>query len=176
MEDFVYNDYASFKMENGEIIKALENSIITARFKHVYEICEYIFDLKMKEEEISNDLDDIFEYAFDYLFTAYNNLNLLKKEFFKSYSEMEKIAKTINLYLYTLDFITEFEDDPNYNENDKNKLEDFSNKVLEMIENHVDAEDGYFVMLDEMTSTMFSDYQSTLQLFYEIYLNLGLGE
>ena len=89
---------------------------------------------------------------------------------------MEKIAKTINLYLYTLDFITEFEDDPNYNENDKNKLEDFSNKVLEMIENHVDAEDGYFVMLDEMTSTMFSDYQSTLQLFYEIYLNLGLGE
>lgn len=176
MEDFIFNDYASFKLENGEIIKALENSVITARFKHVYLIAEYIFNKKMDNEELNEDLEDIFDYAFDYLFTTYSNINMIYKDYFNSYKDMEKVAKTINLYLYTQDFIIEFIDDKNYNEDDKNKLEEFSDNVLKFIENHEEVEDGMFVMLDEMTEKMFSNYQSTLQIFYDIYLDLGLGE
>lgn len=174
MEDFIYNDYSSFKIENGEMIKALENSIITARFKHVVMLADYIFELKMNDVEISNELEDIFSYAFDYIFTAYNNLKLLFEQYFTSYDEMIKIAKTINLYLYSLDFMLEFEDDENYNKDDYDKLELFSEGILKYIENHEEVEDGHFVLLDELTKNMFKDYVSTLGIFYDICVELNL--
>lgn len=174
MEDFVFNDYASFKIENGEMIKALENTIITARFKHVVVLADYIFDLYSNGDNISTDLEDVFLFAFDYIFTAYENIKNIFEQYFTSYDDMIKISKTINLYLYTLDFMVEFEDDPNYNENDYSKLELFSEEILKFISKNQDVEDGYFVLLDELTKPMFKEYVSTLGMFYDICLELGL--
>lgn len=176
MEDFVFNDYASFKIENGEIIKALENTIITARFKHVVMLADYIFDLKMNGTNLSTDLEDVFLFAFDYIFTAYENIKNIFDQYFTSYDDMIKIAETINLYLYALDFMVEFEDDPNYNEKDYSKLEAFSEEILNCISNNQKVEDGYFVLLDELTQPMFKEYVSTLGMFYDICLELGLVE
>lgn len=174
MDDFLYNDYASWKIENEELINGLKGSNIVSRFKHIYDVCEYIYNERINEKKIEIDLENIFDYGFDYLFSSYNNIELLYKEYFNSLKQMEKISKTINLYLYVQDFIIELENEEENVSENKKKLEDFSNQVLKYIKNHEEAPDEMFGLLDDLTYKMFKNYCGTIEIFYEIAQELGV--
>ena len=62
MDNLIYRDYASWKIENHEMIETFQKneSVIYDRLDPVYTVLNHIYDLLVEEQKIDEDLDTIF--------------------------------------------------------------------------------------------------------------------
>ena len=72
------------------------------------------------------------------------------------------------------DFINELLEKPNYDQKDYDKLSKFEDTVNEYIESHKEIPDEYFGILDDITCTIFENYQGINEIMYEVALDLDL--
>ena len=131
----IYEDYTSWKEENSSLIQELiklKSPIIT-RIIHVLAVIDYLNNQYYNQGGLDNDSEVIFETGFDYITNHFITIStILQKEFRGNLIQMNQIAKTINLLLYTNDFQKELEYSDDYSESDKEKLNDFEQKVLNL--------------------------------------------
>lgn len=174
----VYTDYANWKFENYELINALVSlkSKIISRFSHTILVVEYLYDKRCKDDkELDPDFEVIFETGFNYIHDHFMTISsIAKTEYRNNIQEMDKNAKTINLLLYVHDFENELQNQDNYKKVDYDKLVDFEEKVFEYISKHEEVPDEFFAILDDITVSIFDDYQSVNDIMYDVALDLDL--
>ncbi len=176
----IFTDYANWKIEKYDLITTLKevDSAIIKRYLNVLLVLDYLYEIVVdKKRKLSNDEEVIFNTGFEYLDNNFITIEeLLKNNFNNNFKEMESCAKTINLYLYTLDFEDELlnlvpETDVTLMP-DLKKLEDFEDEVSTYLNNKTNVDDAMFVKLDEITENIF--YRRGLEInpmdsiFYQI--------
>lgn len=176
----IVTDYANWKFENYDIIDGLVklNSDIIRRFPHVILVCDYFYDnVTSKGYKLNAEEETIFESAFNYLFDHISTIRLLlDKTFNNNLEELNKVAKTINLLLYTNDFQAELESYDPSNLTAAKKLSDFETKVLGYIESRTNAPDEMFAILSDITTPLFDgEYMGVNEIIYAVAEELGIA-
>lgn len=80
-DEKVYHEYASWKMENHDLLKYLvdNNSDLIIRFKHVIDVIDHLYDKLIDDPNFSDEEDHIFETGFYYLFDQIEEITGLLK-------------------------------------------------------------------------------------------------
>lgn len=171
-----FEDYRSYKDEHIELIDELLEikSKIISRFTHVLAICEYISALN--EDELSDDLINIFDVAFEYLSRQIDTIETIyKKDYRNNLDAFNGASRTINLLLHIDDFLKEYETLDNFNEEGKEELSKLYDDVLEEAEKGKDIDDIYFGILNDLVYKLFpQDYRSINDILYDIAIELDL--
>ncbi|MBU1020235.1 MAG: hypothetical protein KJ847_03400 [Firmicutes bacterium] len=179
MDNLIYKDYASWKIENHEVIETFKtnHSIIYERLEPVYVVLEHIFDLAVNQEEVDEDLETIFHVGFNYLHAQFDIIKIYFETLFQS--KCDDFANYSNLILYLL-FIFDIKSDLENNEIDSNIPE--LNDLEVLIENMImERSEKFDFINDKMNETlkvvyakMNYEYVSIIDIFVEIAENLGL--
>ena len=171
-----FEDYRSYKDEHIELIDELLEikSKIISRFTHVLAICEYISALN--EDELNDDLINIFDVAFEYLSRQIDTIETIyKKDYRNNLDAFNGASRTINLLLHIDDFLKEYETLDNFNEEGKEELSKLYDDVLEEAEKGKDIDDIYFGILNDLVYKLFpQDYRSINDILYDIAIELDL--
>ena len=171
-----FEDYRSYKDEHIELIDELLEikSKIISRFTHVLAICEYISALN--EDELNDDLINIFDVAFEYLSRQIDTIETIyKKDYRNNLDAFNGASRTINLLLHIDDFLKEYETLDNFNEEGKEDLSKLYDDVLEEAEKGKDINDIYFGILNDLVYKLFpQDYRSVNDILYDVAIELDL--
>ncbi len=171
-----FEDYRSYKDEHIELIDELLEikSKIISRFTHVLAICEYISALN--EDELNDDLINIFDVAFEYLSRQIDTIETIyKKDYRNNLDAFNGASRTINLLLHIDDFLKEYETLDNANEEGKEDLSKLYDDVLEEAEKGKDINDIYFGILNDLVYKLFpQDYRSVNDILYDVAIELDL--
>lgn len=179
LDNLIYKDYASWKIENHEVIDIFKtnHSIIFERLEPVYVVLEHIFDLAVNHEEVDEDLETIFHVGFNYLNAQFDIIKIYFETLFQS--KCDDFANYSNLILYLL-FIFDIKSDLENNKIDSNISE--LNELETMIENMImERTENFEYINDKMNETlkivyskMNYEYVSIIDIFVEIAENLNL--
>ncbi len=171
-----FDDYRSYKDEHIELIEDLleKKSKIISRFTHVLAICEYISALS--NDELNDDLLNIFDVAFEYLSRQIDTIETLyKKDYRNNLEAFDNASRTINLLLHIDDFVKEYETLDNYTDEGKEELSKLYDDVLEFAEDGKDIDDIYFGILNDLVYKLFpQDYRSINDILYDVAIELDL--
>jgi hypothetical protein len=179
-DERIYHEYASWKMENHDLLKYLtdNNSDLIIRFKHVIDVTDYLYDKLIDDVTYTEEDDQIFETGFYYLFDQMEEILKLLKLYNNNIKDLETRAKDVNLLLSTIDFQNELLSSEDFEQKDMDKLVSFEQEVLSKLEKKEDVPFSMFEKLDHITLEMFSklkiDYYPVNTIFLEIADELGI--
>ncbi|MBM7453129.1 hypothetical protein JN09_000451 [Acholeplasma morum] len=182
MTDALFHDYANWILESSDLVEALKekNSLITERFKHVFDVLEFLYTKKIEEKSLQLDEQNIFETGFYYVFDAFENIKLVLEHDYKgNIEELDRHAKTVILLLDTLDFQNELIgaiEEPN--ESHMQSLIDIEHEILTILEKKEDASQELHEKLDHVTEGIYKelelDFYPIGNIFFDIADELGL--
>ena len=178
----IYEDYASWKKENSNLIQTLvkNKSKSIQRFACVLAVVDYLYDRKQKGKKLSSDEEVIFSSGFDYVYDSFMMIdNILQSDFNGDINEMEKCAQTVNLLLYINDFESEItSSDDEAIKSELKKLLDLDEKVNDYLARKENAPDEYFALLNDITEDIFTknnlEVHTVEEIFYEIALEYDI--
>ncbi len=180
-DEKIYNEYANWKLEYHELIKYLRehDSALILRFKHIFEVTDYLYDQLIDDPEYTEEQHEIFETGFYYLFDQIDKIQeLLKGSYKNDIKQLEKFSKEVNLLLSTIDFQNELLSIDEYDTEHMNQLLDFENDVLDKLEHQQEVPAEMYKKLDDMTYKMFNemdvDFYPIQDIFLEIADELGI--
>lgn len=179
MDKFVLKDYASWKMENYEMIEQFKKNgnPIYERLEPVYVVLEHIYEIACSDEELDEDLENIFNIGFQYLYSQLNITKIYFENLFKSDCDgFDEYSEMVLFLLYIIDLRTDLES------HDLDSDLDVLNNTETYIENMVmeRRQDFDYVrdMMNEAIKEVFSvtdyDYVSIVDIYVEIAENLGI--
>lgn len=172
--DFIYNDYANWRIENDELLNNLfkEETIISTRFKHVFEATDFLYNRRIEDGNLKKEEENIFSFGFNYLFEQVGEIELLLEGYYNDFDEMNIEGKTISLLLYIHDFQNELSEDKAKTE----ELKKFENKVLDYVKRHEVVPDTIYALFDDLLMRLFpkNDYYGVADIFYDIAEELGI--
>lgn len=179
MDEFVLKDYASWKLENYEMLEEFKHNSnpIYERLEPVYVVLEHLYDMACNKEELDEDLSNIFNVGFQYLYSQLNVAKIYFESLFKSNcDEFEEYSEMLLFLLYIFDLRTDLESHDN--DSDLEVLNNTETYIENMIMER--RKDFEFVrnMMNETLSTVFEfidyEYVSIIDIFVEIAENLGI--
>lgn len=182
----IFTDYANWKIEKYDLITMLNelDSNIIKRYQNVLLVLDYLYQIVVdKKRALTEDEEVIFGTGFEYVDNNFITIEeILKNNFNNNIKEMESCAKTVNLFLYTLDFEDELlnlvPDNDVTLKADMAKLEAFEDEVNTYLNNKIDVDDALFVKLDELTDAIFTKRNLEVNpidsIFYQIAETYGL--
>ena len=180
-DERIYHEYANWKVEHYELFKyfAESDSGLFIRFKHVLEITDYFYDKLIDDMSFSEDDDYIFESGFNYMYDQVDVIDhLLEKSYQRNFAELEKHSKDVTLLLTSIDFLNELVSIENSKVEDLEKMKNFEEEILKIIENKQEVPKEKFTELDHLSREIFSkmdeDYYPTYSIFLDIADELGL--
>lgn len=180
-DERIYHEYANWKLENHELLKYLteSNSDLIIRFKHVIDVTDHLYDKLIDDDKYSDDEDQIFESGFYYMFDQINEIvQLLNKSYKNNIKDLENHAKDVNLLLSTIDFQNELMNVEDVEQSDMDKLVEFEQYILNMLEKKETIPHEKFIELDNLTFAIFHkldvEYFPVNDIFLEIADELGL--
>ena len=180
-DELVYHEYANWKLEQNDLIKYLResDSDLILRFKHIFDVTDYLYDQLIDNPEYSEEHDEIFQTGFYYLFDQMDKiLELLKGAYQNDIKSLEKFSKEVNLLLSTIDFQNELLSVEDYDVNYMNQLLDFESDVMDKLEHQETIPNEMYEKLDHMTYEMFNemevDFYPIQDIFLEIADELGI--
>ncbi len=175
----IYTDYANWKFENHEFIQTLvqNKSKTISRFSSVIVVVDYLYDQFTKRGTLSSDEEVFFSVGFDYIHDNFYTIKtILEYKFQKDYKAMETCAKTINLLLYTQEFLSELTNHGLGKE--LKQLEDFETQITTYLDKKENVPDAFFPMLDDIVTPLFEKNHLELNplesIYYEIALEYGI--
>ena len=131
MDNIIYKDFASWKIENTQIIEQFDknSSVVYERLEPVYEVLNHIYDMVVDQNEIDEDLETIFQVGFNYLNTQFDVIKIYFETLFQSKCEdFDEYSNLIVFLLYIYDLRTDLENnDINSDIEELNDLE--TNKI-----------------------------------------------
>ena len=130
----------------------------------------------LNEDELNDDLINIFDVAFEYLSRQIDTIETIyKKDYRNNLDAFNGASRTINLLLHIDDFLKEYETLDNANEEGKEDLSKLYDDVLEEAEKGKDIDDIYFGILNDLVYKLFpQDYRSINDILYDVAIELDL--
>lgn len=181
IDEKVYHQYANWKLENDELIKYLrdQNSDLMIRFKHIFDVIDYLYDQLIDDPNYGEDQHEIFLTGFYYIFDMVDKIQeILKDSYHNNVKALEKFSKEVNLLLSTIDFQNELLSIEDYRVDDMNALLDFEQDILDNLKQKKEIPSEMFEKLDRMTLKMFKemevDFYPIQDIFLEIADELGI--
>lgn len=179
MDNVIYRDFASWKIENHEVIETFhENeSVIYDRLEPIYSVLNHIYDLLVEEKEIDDDLDTIFQAGFSYLHSQFEIIRIYFETLFQSHcDDFVNYSEMVLYLLYIYDIRTDMENnDINSDISELNELETcIENMIMERRDDFDYIKDQMNETLKIVFSKMNYDYVSIVDIFVEIAENLGV--
>mgnify|MGYP006935330587 CR=1 FL=1 len=179
MDEFVLKDYASWKMENLEILNTfkLNNNPIYERLEPVYAVLEHVYEMACDQKEIEEDLESIFVIGFNYLHSQFNVIKIYFESLFQSKCEdFETYSEMLLFLLYIFDVRTDLEN--HGYESDIEVLNHTETYIENMImERRNDFEYVRSMMntaLKKVSETINYEYVSIVDIYVEIAENLDI--
>lgn len=180
-DESIYHEYANWKLEFHDLIKSLreKDSDLIIRFKHVFDVTDFLYDKLIDDPSFSDEENQIFETGFYYVFDQIDKINqFLESTFDNDLDAIEKKAKDINLLLSTIDFQNELLSAESYHQKDLDDLVQFESDIESKIKNKEDIPNETFDALDQLTYRIFHDmnvdYYPIDDIFFEIADELGI--
>ncbi len=168
----IYTDYANWKFENHEFMQNLikNNSASISRFTSVIMVVDYLYDQVVNNKTLTQDEQTIFSIGFDYIYNQFHIIKTIweyqcKKDFFL----LNLLGKTINLLLYTEEFISEAKD---YSLQ-TTELLDLKTKIEHCLEQQKNAPDEYFMILNDIISNLFEQNEIEIHTIDQIYTEIA---
>lgn len=174
MENIVYSDYANWLIENDDLLRRLkkENSFLYKRYKHVLDVVNYLYNMKIETDTLTEEETNIFGVGFYYLFEQYDQISLLLEYSYNGdLKELEKQQKTIELLLDAIEFQNDI-----YSMLDEPELvQDFlelEQDIFSYIEKKSPAPDELFEKLNQVSIRVYEenelDFYPIKEIFYDI--------
>ncbi len=177
----IYNEYANWKLEVNDLVKYLRenDSNLIIRFKHVFDVTEFLYDKLIDDPSFSDEENQIFETGFYYVFDQIDKIkNLLEDAYEGKVEDLEKRAKDVNLLLSTIDFQNELLSTNEFKQRDLNALSQMEQRILTHIMNKEDIPKEMFEKVDQLSYKIFQDmdvdYYPIDDIFFEIADELGI--
>lgn len=179
MDSFILKDYASWKIENYEMIELFKknDNIIYQRLESVFLVLDYIYDLACDKQELDEDLETIFNIGFEYVNSQVNVIKIYFENLFQSNCEEFESYSELVLYLvYIFDVRTDLE---NHGfESDFAILNNAETYIENMIMERRQDIDYVRNMLNEALKSVFDtidyEYISIIDIYVEIAENFGI--
>ena len=179
MDNLIYRDYASWKIENHEMIETFQKneSVIYDRLDPVYTVLNHIYDLLVEEQKIDEDLDTIFIAGFNYLHSQLEIIKIYYEKLFQS--KCDDFINYSEMVLYLL-FIFDIRTDLENNEinSDIEELNELETSIENMIMERGTDFDYIKNQMNETLKTVFDkldyDFISIVDIFVEIAESLGI--
>lgn len=179
MDEFVLKDYASWKMENYEMLEQFKQNgnPIYDRLEPVYVVLENLYEMACSNEQLDEDLENIFNIGFQYLYSQLNLTKIYFENLFKSAcDDFEEYSEMLLFLLYIFDLRTDLES------HDLDSDLEVLNNTETYIENMImqRGHDYDFVrdMMNETIKQVFEtidyEYVSIVDIYVEIAENLGI--
>lgn len=179
IEEFVYQEYANWRLENEEFLDKIYNSKSTLKnsFEHILPVLEIFYEELIDNEEYGEEEDQIFKVGFSYASSNVEDLKYILENYLANdFKRLEELSKTINLYFHLVDFESEIYQIDNATEKDIEKFQDLEKEVLSFIERGENAPNYLFEKVDRESAIIFRKlnytYRTMESLFYEGYLSL----
>ncbi|MDC0559025.1 hypothetical protein OAO42_01290 [Candidatus Izimaplasma bacterium] len=179
MDSFLYKDYASWKMENHEVLDTFKSNknMIYVRFEPVFATLDYIYDQVVEQKEVDEDLETIFSYGFEYLYTQIEVIKVYFDSLFQSKcEEFQEYNEMILFLLYILDIKIDIEN--NNKEVDLTELdvleEYIENMIMERSKNFDYVRTRLNKALNAIDAMTDYEYTSVVDIYSEICENLGI--
>ncbi len=179
LDSFVLKDYASWKIENHELLDTLNknDNLIYERLEPIYLVLEHIYDLACDQSEIDEDYEAIFQIGFNYLFSQFNVIKIYYESLFNSNcNDFVRYSEMMVFLLYIFDIRTDLENQGI--ESSLEALNDVETYIENMIMERREDYDYVRKTLNDVLRTIFDgfDYEfvSIIDIFVEIAENLGI--
>lgn len=179
MDNLIYRDFASWKLENNDTIEEFNknSSVIYERLEPVYVVLNHIYDMIIDKKEIDEDLETIFHVGFNYLSTQFDIIKIYFETLFQSKcDDFVDYSGMIVLLLYIFDLRTDMEN--NDIDSDIEELNDLETNIENMIMERRDDHDFINSQMNEVLGKVYEkldyEYISIIDVFAEIAENLGI--
>ncbi len=179
MDNSIYKDYASWKIENNDTIEEFikNHSIIYERIEPVYEVLNHIYHMIVEKQEVDEDLETIFEVGFNYLNTQFEIIKIYFETLFQSKcDDFVEYSDMILFLLYIFDLRADMES--NDIDTDIVELDDLEVNIENMIMERRDDHEFINSKMNETLPIVFDlmdyEYVSIVDVFVEIAENLGI--
>lgn len=179
MDNFILKDYASWKIENHEILELFKenDNVIYQRLEPVFLVLDHIYDLACEEQELDEDLDTIFNIGFNYINSQFNVIKIYFESLFQSNCDEFQDYSELLLYLiYIFDVKTDLENhDFDSDINSLNNAETYiENMIMERRQDIDYVRDMLNEALKEVFDTIDYEYISIIDIYVEIAENFGI--
>lgn len=179
MDEFILKDYASWKIENLEILNTFKsnNNPIYERLEPVYAVLEHVYEMACDQKEIEEDLESIFVIGFNYLHSQFNVIKIYFESLFQSKcDDFETYSEMLLFLLYIFDVRTDLEN--HGYDSDMEVLNHTETYIENMImERRIDFEyvrDLMNTALKKVFETINYEYVSIVDIYVEIAENLDI--
>lgn len=180
-DESIYHEYANWKLEFHDLLTYLRenDSDLIMRFKHVFDVTDFLYDKLIDDPDFSDEENQIFETGFYYVFDQIDRINKLLKETYQDQLDiLEKHAKDVNLLLNAIDFQNELLSVEDYQQEDLDVLIKFEEKVETLLLKKENVPTDMFDELDQLSYRIFNDmevdYYPINDIFFEIADELGI--
>ena len=179
MDNILYKDYASWKIENHDNITKFKenNNQIYQRFEPVFLVLDHIYDLACETDVVDEDLETIFEIGFNYLHAQLNVIMIYFDSLFQSNCEDFIHYNEMLLYLiYIYDLRTDLENHGYDSDLEVlNQLETYiENMIMERREDYAYVSEMMNEALKSVFDTIDYEYVSIIDIYVEIAENFGI--
>ncbi len=181
MEQFhiVLKDFANWKMENIDVLEKFKHNriLLYDRFEPVYEVLNTIYEKAVEQEELSEDLQTIFQVGLTYLHTQFEVIRIYYEKLFNSDCHLfEDYTPLVTYLLFISDFrsdLEEFEETIDFS--DLNDVESQIENMIAERDNRFDyAADILNKAISDIESQLDHEYVSIIDIFVEIADNLNV--
>ena len=179
MDNSIYKDYASWKIENSETLEVFNDnsSVIYERLEPVYVVLNHIYDMVVEKKDVDEDLETIFQVGFNYLNTQFDIIKIYYETLFQSKcDDFVEYSDMILFLLYIFDLRADMES--NDIDSDIEELNDLETNIENAVMERRDDHEFINSKMNETLSIVFDlmdyEYVSIIDVFVEIAENLGL--
>jgi thiamine kinase-like enzyme len=175
----IYRDYASWKIENHKLIEKFKenHNNLYERFEPVFVVIDHIYDSVCTQDDLDEDLENIFEIGFNYLNSQFNVIKIYYESLFGSNcDDFKEYTEMIYYLLYIFDLRTDIENHGFDSDIDAlNHVEtSIENMIMERRKDFVVIKSLLNSALEEVFKIIDYEYVSIIDIYVEIAENLGL--
>ncbi len=177
MNEFVFNDYAGWLIENESLIRELKDrkTQIYDYYENIFVVVNHLYNLRVEGKDFDQDHYKIFSIGFHYLFDKLENLKLfIEKNYDGNVDELILYEKTILLFLTA----SEFQDDIYESIKEDaaiiaQPIKDIETEVYEYITNKEHAPESLYEKLDQTTLEIYNEHQQIYHPIYSIFYDIA---
>ena len=179
VNNLIYRDYASWRIENHNMLKQLKDNdnYIYSRLEPIYAVVNHIYDSVCSEEQLDEDLENIFEIGFNYLDRRFNVIRIYYETLFKSNcADFQEYTEMVYYLVYLTDLREDLEShgyDPDMEELEYVEAE-IENMIMERRKDFLFIKDLLNSKLKLVFDKIDYEYINIIDIYLEIAENLGI--
>lgn len=179
VNNLIYRDYASWRIENYKMLKQLKDNdnYIYSRLEPIYAVVDHIYDSVCSEEQLDEDLENIFEIGFNYLDRRFNVIKIYYETLFKSNCDaFQEYTEMVYYLIYLTDLREDIEShdfDPDMEELEYVEAE-IENMIMERRKDFLYIKDLLNSKLKLVFEKIDYEYVNIIDIYLEIAENLGI--